>query len=532
MRENKMTLEEAKGQLSKYRDLPFRPFQKEAVEYILDSEKKFIFLEAPTGSGKSLVAMVSGVAMGGVIYSIHSKLLQNQVVSDFPSVKSLFGRSNYPCIEVPGFTCDECFHSKFIPCQSKKDCLYDIAKEATLSSQLKILNHSYLLFESNYVGQFSKSDFNIIDEADNLEGTLIDFVTLTFTAYSLGRLGIGAYAKKLRQTSKDPEGLLNEWQCFASTAKIRAQSIIGKLTQESNNAVDLFGEVSDKAQKALKERTRVQRLLNKIQLFQDNVDETWVLDADQEDRFIFRPLWLNEALAAQFLWNHAKKWCLMSATFLPFHLECRRLGIPIEDAEYKCLPSTFPIENRRVNIWPAANLVYKEMAIEVPKLIYKVKKILSIHPNERGIIHGVSYRLSQEVYDRVNDKRLLIHGSSNRQEVIDEFLESKENAVIISPSLERGISLDYDKARFVIVLKMPWLNLKDKIVSRRVYSSKFGNEWFMATAMMTVLQMCGRACRDVDDTAISYILDEQFKKALLKRPTFLPEWFRAAIEFE
>ena len=526
-----MTPEQAKQQLSKYRDLPFRPFQKEAVEYIINSDKRFIFLEAPTGSGKSLVAMVSGVAMGGVTYSIHSRLLQNQVVSDFPSAKSLFGRSNYPCVAVPGSICEECYHSKYTPCKSKQDCLYDIAKKATLASRLKILNHSYFLTEACYVGQFSGSAFNIIDEADALENILIDFVTLTFTSYSLGRLGIAAYAKKLRQTSKDSEGLLNEWQCFASMAKIRAKSIIDKLIHETNNAVELFGEISEEAQKKLKERLRVHRLMEKIQLFQDNVDETWVLDADQEDRLIFRPLWLNEALAAQFLWNHAKKWVLLSATFLPFHLECRRLGIPIDEAEYKCLPSTFPIENRRVNVWPVANLVYKEMAIEVPKLIDKVKEILSLHPNERGIIHGISYRLSQEVYDRVNDKRLLIHDSLNRQEVIDEFLESEENAVIVSPSCERGISLDYDKARFVIVLKMPYLSLANKIVSRRVYSSKFGNEWFLATALMTVLQMCGRACRDVDDTCVSYILDEQFKKALLKRPTFLPEWFRAAIEF-
>lgn len=529
MRGNKMTPNEAKEQLSKYRNLPFRPYQEEAVKYIFDSEKKFVFLEAPTGSGKSLIAMVAGQASGGVTYSVHSKMLQHQITIDFPEAKSLFGRSNYPCVEASDATCDECYHSKYTPCKSKKDCIYDLEKKITLRSGLKILNYDYLLTECNYVGQFSGSPFNIVDEADNMENTLINFVTLTFTSYSLGKLGIAPFAQRLRQTSKDQAGLLEEWQNFASTAKIRAQGIIDHLTHKIGNSVDLFGEVPEQTQKDLKERTRVQRLMMKIKLFQDNVDETWVLDADQEDKFIFRPLWMNEVLAEEFLWHHAKKWVLMSASFLPVHLETKRLGIPMEDVAYKCLPSTFPIERRPIHVESVANLTGKTMEAETPKLCVRIKEIVDTHPTVKGLIHGVSYKLSRDIMVRVNDKRLIIHDSNNRMDVLTEFVESKQPLVLVSPSMERGISLEADLCRFIIVAKAPFLYLGDKIVAKRVYSSKMGSEWYAAVMLTTVLQATGRGMRSEDDFCENYILDEQFMRVFQQKPNYLPLWWREAV---
>jgi Rad3-related DNA helicase len=527
--EKEMTPNEAKHELSKYRDKPFREHQEEAIRYILDSEKRFVFLEAPTGSGKSLIAMVAGYAMSGVTYSVHSKILQHQITEDFPEAKSLFGRANYDCVAASGIMCDECYHSKYTPCKTKGECIYDREKRVTLGSRLRILNYDYLLTECNYSGRFSGSAFNIIDEADNMENTLINFVTLTFTSYSLGKLGIAPFAQRLRQTSKDQAGLLEEWQNFASTAKIRAQGIIDQLTHRIGNSVDLFGDVPEQTQKDLKERTRVQRLLMKIQLFQDNVDETWVLDADQEDKFIFRPLWMNEALAEAFLWRHAKKWVLMSASFLPVHLEARRLGIPMDEVDYKCLPSTFPIERRPIYVESAANLTGKTMEAEVPKLCVRIKEIVSSHPNVKGLIHGVSYKLSKEIMSRVGDKRLIIHDSSNRIDVLTDFMESKEPLVLVSPSMERGVSLEADLCRFIIVAKAPWLYLGDKIVSKRVWSGKMGQNWYLATMLTTVLQATGRGMRSEEDYCESYILDEQFKLALAKSPTYVPEWWRSAI---
>ena len=526
-----MTPTEAKSHLSNYRDKSFREHQEEAVTYILDSEKRFVFLEAPTGSGKSLIAMTSGISMSGVTYAVHSKILQRQITDDFPEARSLFGRSNYPCIANESLSCDECSHTKQTPCNSKSDCIYEVEKKAVLTSRLRILNYDYLLSEINYVGRFSGSPFNIIDEADNLEGTLINFVTLTFTTYALRRLGIDSFANTLHKTSKDKDELLNSWMSFAVTAKARALNIIGKLSHQIDNFTnDLFpGQTNPDQVKIIKEKVRVVRLLEKIDLFLANVDHTWVLDTSQEDKLIFRPLWLTPELAETFLWKHAKRWVLMSASFLPIHLECKRLGIPMDEVDYRCLLSTFPIERRPIHIEAVANLTGKTMDEETPKLVSRIKEIMDDHPNVKGLIHGVSYKLSHAIADKLNSPRILIHDSSNRQDVLTRFQESTEPYVLLSPSMERGVSFEMDLCRFVIVAKAPFLYLGDKIVAARVYGSRLGNEWYAATMLLTVLQMTGRAMRSADDFCETWILDSQFKRVYEKKPMYLPQWWRSSV---
>jgi Rad3-related DNA helicase len=169
------------------------------------------------------------------------------------------------------------------------------------------------------------------------------------------------------------------------------------------------------------------------------------------------------------------------------------------------------------------------MAVEVPKLITRIKGIIDERPNVKGLIHAVSFKLAREIYDGVGSNRLLIHDSANRQDVLEEFMESKEPLVLISPSMERGVSLSMDLCRFIIVAKAPFLYLGDKIVSARVYSSKLGSEWYSAVMLTTVLQMTGRGMRSKQDFCESFILDEQFSRVLYAKPNYLPEWWREAI---
>jgi ATP-dependent DNA helicase DinG len=524
-----MEIIDAKMHLSKYRGFPFREHQEEAIKFIIESDKRFVFLEAPTGSGKSLIAMCSGMAMGGVTYAVHSKILQTQITQDFPEAQSLFGRSNYPCLVNEELTCDECFHTRQTPCSEKHSCYYEVQKNLVLASQLQILNYDYLLSEINYVGRFSDSAFNIIDEADNLENTLVNFVTLTFTSYALSRLGLAEEAEQLKKTSKHSERLLESWVLFGKRAEASAKDILRGLAR----VIAGFGaDPSADQARVIKEQVRVKRLLEKITLFLENVDKSWVLDDSQEDRYIFRPLWLTPSLAENFLWRHSRRWVLMSASFLPLHLECKRLGIPIDEVDYRCLPSTFPVKSRPIHIEPCCNLTAKTMDAEIPKLITRVKEIVHAHPNVKGLIHAVSYKLANAIIEGVGSPRLMTHNSSDRQEVLDRFKETDEPWVLVSPSMERGVSFEQDLCRFVIVGKAPFLYLGDRIVAARVYGSKLGSEWYAATMLLSVLQMTGRAMRSADDFCESYILDSQFKRVYESKPLYLPEWWKEGVVWE
>jgi Rad3-related DNA helicase len=525
-------IEAAKNKLSHYRSSPFRQYQKEAIEYVLESDKKFIFLEAPCGSGKSLVGLISAICKNGANYSVHSKTLQHQITKDFPEAKSLFGRANYSCAHNPALTCAECFHTSSLPCEYKKNkCSYEIQKSRVLTSRLRILNYDYLLSECNYVGKFSvlenpAKNFNVLDEADSIENTLVNFVTLTFTSYGLGRLGLKNEIEDLKHTSKDKEKLLSSWKRFAELAMERASEIKKSL---DIRVAHFYAPLTHDNIRTLKDRTGIVRMMEKIKLFIKNVDETWLYDDSQEGRYVFRPLWLNEEIANQFMWRHSNKWLLMSASFLPINIECKRLGIPLDEIDYKVLPSTFPVSRRPIHIEEAVNLTSKTMAEETPKLISRIDEIIKSHPTEKGLIHAVSFKLADEIYRGIDSDRLIIHDSANRQDKLDFFMASKDPLVLISPSMARGVSMEMDLCRFIIIAKAPFLSLAEKITAARVYGSKLGSEWYAATMLTTVLQATGRGMRSKDDFCETWILDAQFNRVYLQKPSYLPFWWKDAV---
>lgn len=523
-------LHAAKDSFSNFDGEPFRKYQEEAIKFILESEKRFVVLEAPTGSGKSLIAMTAGQASGGMTYMVHSKLLQNQITESFPEAKSLFGRSNYQCMNKPGLSCAECTHTRRYPCRHKRvDCQYATEKGILLASKLKILNYDYYLSEVNYVGRLKGQPFLVIDEADNLENTLINFMTLTFTKYALSRLGVGMPERK----TSDSKAGIKPWVNFGEMAKYRAISIIKKLGTE----IDSFGEITQDYQVTkIKEYERLNGLLAKIHLFLDNVDDTWMFQEVEGEGISFRPLWVTEKMAERFMWGHGEldcKWVLMSASFLPPNILAKTLGIPKDEIDYLCVQSTFPVDRRPIHIEDVGNLTAKTMDAETPKVIERVGEILDMHPDEKGLIHCVSYKLGNALMNGLKDtrhaKRLIIHDAKTKQEVYDGFIANGGNQVMVSPSMERGVSLDGDLARFIIILKAPYLYLGDKIVSTRVYSGSVGQQWYTASMLLTALQMSGRGMRSEDDSCSTYILDANFGKALGKNARLLPRWWREAI---
>ena len=213
---------------------------------------------------------------------------------------------------------------------------------------------------------------------------------------------------------------------------------------------------------------------------------------------------------------------------------CKQLGIDQDEIDYMEVPSTFDPERSPVNVWPVANLVSTKMAEETPKLIKAIKIILDRHKGERGLLHTVSYKLCKDIMEGVGSDRLITHDSSNRKEIMgdfqDEYNSLQKDAVLVSPSAERGISLDGDKCRWIICCKMPFLSLGDKVVSARLYGGgDVGKLWYRADAMTTVEQQAGRGMRGEDDQVITYLLDYQIEKVYEKSPLLWSEAFRNSI---
>jgi Rad3-related DNA helicase len=528
------TAKEAKGKLSNFRDREFRKYQLDVINFVTKSKRRIKVVKARTGFGKSLAAMVCGVMAGDVTYLVQSKFLQMQIVSDFPEVQSIWGRGNYECATNPDKTCELCLATKTNPCKSI--CPYKTAKEKALEARYRCCNFSYFINEVQFAGRFSGNPFTVVDEADALENSLLNNVALVFTERNLFKLGLQDGPR--RKTSTSATGL-DAWKSFGEEALRRSKNESKKIQQEIDR---INPKEEDLLLSKMRELKVFVHIAEKSEIFLSNMDKHWIYEevpryGSRQAQYIFRPTWLSPDLSDKFLFRHSDSWLLISATFLPMVVLCKQLGIDQDEVDYMEVPSTFDPERSPVHVWPVANLVSSKMEEETPKLIKAIKTILSWHKGERGLIHTVSYKLCKDIIEGVNDPRLITHDSSNRKDIMggfqDEFGGLAKDAVLVSPSAERGISLDGDKCRFIICCKMAFLSLGDKVVAARLYGGgSIGKLWYRAEAMLTLEQQCGRGMRGEDDEVVSYLLDFQIDKVYKQSPLLWSQSFRDSISWD
>jgi len=521
-------LKNAKSVFPKFASGEFRVNQPDAIRTIVLSRKKYSVLEAPTGMGKSLIGMSAGRLLGKTTYLVHSRVLQVQLANDFEGVPILWGRQNYKCLRNndEAIFCDACTHRRGSACQFVPQFPYRVARGMAASSNLRTLNYDYFITATQVpTSNFKANDLVVVDEADSLEDVLISHIGIKIPQSLLRRMSLILPNYK---TASGTNGV-SDWKAWGvktlNSISIKAK----KLEQE----IHLFDDLVTLAQaNAMRTLSNLKRLMTSLEYFVECVDDKWLYEDKTGDGVYgyiqFRPIWMNQFLAEKYLWNNGSKFALMSATFPPLPVLSKLLGINSSDIEYHRFKSTFPVERRKIVVDPVANLTYKQMDSEIPKLLKRVKEILEEHKNEKGLIHTVSYKLANEIMKLGND-RLILHGASNKIDMVESFKKSDKPLVLVSPSSERGISLDHDWCRFIIFAKAPYDSLNDKLVNSRIYGGNIGQLWYTSKMLMTVVQGCGRGMRSASDYCRSYILDRQISDAINRNITLIPEWFREAM---
>ena len=115
------------------------------LDQALKSDYKFIFLEAPTGFGKSAVAVTLARFLGSSHICTSTKDLQTQYNRDFPYLSEVKGRNNFPCIVKEDMGIRE--SCEYGPCLKDDDfdCLYktrmsdyDVKSEGTIYENVDI----------------------------------------------------------------------------------------------------------------------------------------------------------------------------------------------------------------------------------------------------------------------------------------------------------------------------------------------------------------------------------------------------------
>ena len=517
----------------------FWPGQWEAIEFVAKSEAKVVLVEAPTGIGKTLImAALQKHLNTKMLYTCSTKQLQSQVIKDFKYAVELKGRSNYHCSKdpksFPKLSANECTKDArncitcMYPCPTNpaktdkqgcpcddinekcpciQNCPYLIQKSIAKQADLAVLNTAFFLAEANFVGDFSGWPWIVLDEGDEMENHLMGFEKVSITQRQIDRLKIGPPSKKTVAEA------WIEWMVLKAIPAI----------YQRIRALDPASPVDQR------ERQQLGRLVRRYEFLSTQDMSKWVFYPDEKS-WDFKPVFIAP-FAESDIWKHGERFLMMSASFLSKKHRAQQLGLKDSQVDIIRLDSPFPPENRPIFFVASANMTNKNKAEAWPQAIETMDDLLDDHIAEKGIIHSVSYPLTQFVMENSrHHARLMTHDTRNRIKVLEDFKKSPTNEVLVSPSMSRGVDLPGDQARFSIILKAPFPYLGDPQISRRLYSTgREGEIWYAMQAIAEIIQMTGRIVRYVGDWGICYIIDVQFNRLFNDNRWLFPDWWQAGL---
>lgn len=495
-----------------------RPHQQQAREDIqraFNGGAKVVWLDAPTGSGKTLIGDLVRRDLGleRALFVCSSKTLQDQVSSDFPYAEVLKGRANYPT-DTEGVTCDSCTYGGVDApcywCSSRDGCSYQIAKRATRTAELGVLNTTYLLTEgSSPRSAFAGAPLIIADECDLLESELMRHVELVLPGGLLKALGTSA-----PDTGKHYKTIA-DW-----LDGIVAPRLFNMASRQRKSDPD-----------GAKRQIRYRQMGAKTKwMAQQLIGGGWVR-ADRARDFAMKPVTV-ERFGQERLWGLGQRWLCMSGTIIDARRMSEDLGLREDEWELVSVANTFPVENRPIRVVPVADLrngpKWEEEAGRMAKALVNVARL---HPDDRILVHSVSYKLTEVLtggLEGAGRPVFTYRNAAERDEAIAKY-RANERSVLVAPSLERGVDFSGEDCRVVVVAKVPYPNLGDRQIGARLHSHG-GQDWYTVQTVRSLVQMTGRGVRSADDWATNYILDRGFLRLLRERRELFPQWWLDAVD--
>ena len=544
------------------------------IEQALKSGFKHIFLEAPTGFGKSPVAIALARYLGSSHICTATKDLQTQYSRDFPFVREVKGKSNFlclvkcdmsleetceygPCMKDDGYDCiyktkmtdykaegegtkyeiidlDSFAKKKYIDnmkSQSKiidlewKPCHYYHQKWIAARSSHTIYNYKYFLSDLFYSGNIHQRKLLVLDEAHTIESEVADFRSFIIYRDALIRL-----IPKLQFPNK-MEYNIETWIDFGTELRKELLKFIDKASDavEGNKSYEPYTEKN--LIDALTKEKNVAAVIEDMKCNRNN----WIVtnveknSSNQLKRVVLTPLnvsnYFNDILSM------GTVTLFMSATILSKNYLCKVIGLKPDQVQFiRVEQSEFPVKNRPVYLMNVAWLNAKTIGQSLPSIANAVNNIMSIHKNEKGIIHTTSYSQLQFIKDNIskeNTARLIETGPMyDRNEILQKHSQTTKPTVLISPSLYLGVDLKDYLSRFQIIVKVPYPDLTDRKISAM---KERDPKWYNWNTILRLVQAYGRSIRSKDDFANTYILDSSISYLIRNAREMLPKWFLDAI---
>lgn len=508
----------------------------------INSGKKFLLINAPTGSGKSYLTIMLSNWYKNYINEdakidiiTNTKLLQDQYKNSFDFIKVLKGQSNYNCLRHGGNCMDGKELNKLQDLKKCDSCPYDIDKEIWINSEIGLTNFHLINSFFIYVPfpTLSKRDARllIIDEAHSFESIFLDYLSTKLSAkllkkYGMELIDIESYEEKLNNIKNVIDFMSFIENDFLPHIKQLNNKFVTLLKDDANRDLYIKYFLYTSTQKE-----KFENILKKYNKDPDNWSLDVIYSKDKRVELLVEPIWGYDYLN-EYVWSKYDHVIFMSGSILDRDMFCFINGLKKDLTDYYELPSVFPLENRPLYYIKCGKMTYDCKKETFNNQIPIIEKILKKYKEHRGIIHTTNYELSNWIKNLINDKRLLFHETENREDVYKNFIKEKKkknaisNSIIVSPSMTTGISLDDNLSRFQLLLKVPYPNISSNKIKARQRSDP---KWYYYQTCIEILQAYGRIVRSDVDWGYTFILDSCFSD-LLKKTNYFPRWFTDAIK--
>ncbi|MBN2330966.1 MAG: DEAD/DEAH box helicase family protein [Candidatus Aenigmarchaeota archaeon] len=528
-----------------------RPLQKAAIHAIDEAWERgyrYVFLEAPTGFGKSAVAITLAKQHPKAFILVSTKVLQDQYsrrrIYGTVQVK---GQSNFGCLLSKTSTCNagqchlgtECKHKpsrstedipvfgvkiaetekvEFWAKENTRVCRYWKQKCYALGHSYPVMNYSYFLHETTHAKDFMKRKLMICDEAHSIEKELMNFISFSISDNDL----------KLVNCRIPKEDIpIKEW---VKNLKEWARN----MTIESNNT-------EEKANRAGKER--ISNLIEKINELNSKIrkcefiseeltkdPENWLIDRKDKDKVshvTFKPIFVKS-------WGHkffdfADLFLLQSATIIDADAIAKSLKLPQEECIFLRAGSEFDPKKRPIYYNPIGRMSMRHIEDTLPKLADEIRLLMTKYPTKKGVIHTHSYRIQDYILQNIQTDRFIANkaeDSKMREGIFQEFIESKKPLILVTPSAYEGMDFKDDICRWQVLCKIPYPDLGDKQIHKR---NEIDQSWYQWMTILRLVQTYGRGIRSKTDWCRTYLFDASFDTLYGRSKKLFPEWFTEAI---
>lgn len=481
------------------------------INKALQKGYKNIILEAPVGSGKSAIAVTLARYLGDAHVITPRKALQDQYYEDFhkTGLTLMKGRSSYHCNLDPFSSCKDgpCATDRSIKsevCNNK--CPYTDAMEIAQKGNLVVHNIHSFIYQGYFAERFQPRKLMIIDEAHMIEGAIREFGSKSLVIPKL-------YISPEKLPTKEDLPLLSDWANWLKTFE-------DKFSGRKNS-------------KGESPQSRYQEALTQLDYAGSKTGDSFVVDLSSDrysetTKISLIPNFIGP-LANELLFNFGEVRLFMSGTIFDHSLFCRILALDPKETAGITIPSTFPVQNRPIisNKSRMIDLSFNHWNGNYKKLLVILLEIAEEFKEVKGLIHTPSYDANTSLFNSLKkNPRFVTHDRETFQSSLQAFYDSEKPLIFLSPICTQGVDFKDDRARFQVILRVPYLSPTDPFVKEKMGAR---DGWYNLQALVTFGQQIGRIVRSEMDTGTTLLVDERFNRFLSNNEKLLPDWLKKAI---